>query len=75
MKRLQTILTIVLCLFLSVNMVLAEEKKESFKIGVVLPMSPPGAYASGNPMWWAAREAAEAEHATPSAEFSIFDHH
>ena len=27
------------------------------KIGVVLPMSPPGAYASGNPMWWAVLQA------------------
>jgi branched-chain amino acid transport system substrate-binding protein len=59
MNRLTTIITVILCLCLSFNVALAEEKKEPIKIGVVLPMSPPGAYASGNPMWWAVLQAQE----------------
>lgn len=59
MKRLLLITAIALCLCLSINTGMAAEKEEPIKIGVVLPMSPPGAYASGNPMWWAALQAAE----------------
>ena len=58
MKRLTVILMVTLVLCLSAGIVMAEEK-EPINIGVVLPMSPPGAYASGNPMWWAVLQAAE----------------
>lgn len=60
MKHLATVFAIVLCLsiFVAAPAFAAEEEKEPIKIGVVLPMSPPGAYESGNPMWWAALQAA-----------------
>ncbi len=58
MKRLITLMIGIM--FIATSMVMAAEKKEEpIKIGVVLPMSPPGAYASGNPMWWAVLQAVE----------------
>ena len=59
MRRLVVVLTILCFACLSATMVVASETKEPINIGVVLPMSPPGAYASGNPMWWAALQAVE----------------
>ncbi|MGD8389710.1 MAG: ABC transporter substrate-binding protein [Desulfobacteraceae bacterium] len=60
MKHLVTVISIVLCLsfFVAAPAFAAEEEKEPIQIGVVLPMSPPGGYESGNPMWWAALQAA-----------------
>jgi len=61
MRRLVIVLTVICFMCISATVVVASESKEKepIKIGVVLPMSPPGAYASGNPMWWAALQAAE----------------
>jgi len=61
MRRLVIVLTLMCFMCISATLVVAgeEKAKEPIKIGVVLPMSPPGAYASGNPMWWAALQAAE----------------
>jgi branched-chain amino acid transport system substrate-binding protein len=58
MKRLAILLALILCLSAAMAPA-AETEKEPVKIGVVLPMSPPGAYASGNPMWWAVLQAVD----------------
>ena len=54
MKRLVVVLLAVVGL-VAAGALAADEGP--IKIGVVLPMSPPGAYASGNPMWWAVLQA------------------
>ena len=52
MRRLVIVLFVMCFVCTSAGLVAASEteEKEPIKIGVVLPMSPPGAYASGNPM-------------------------
>jgi len=56
MKRL-LVVAVVLVGLVAVGAMAADEGP--IKIGVVLPMSPPGAYASGNPMWWAVLQAVQ----------------
>ncbi len=56
MKR-SLVVALVLVSIAAMGAVAAEEGP--LKIGVLLPMSPPGAYASGNPMWWAVLQAVD----------------
>ncbi|MBD3370289.1 ABC transporter substrate-binding protein [Candidatus Fermentibacteria bacterium] len=54
----RNILALIMALFVFCSGRAASEE-EPVRIGVVLPMSPPGAYASGNPMWWAVQQAVD----------------